>query len=258
MRNLWNILAFLAVVNLLALAFGVGWLWYSGRLDETRVHAVRELFRMPVAEVEAMRFEMEQEQVARETADLEKRRWGQVPATSVSGVDAAERWRDLERTMQDRLESQADALADGIDAELARRIAELDRRAQLLAEGEAAIEARMKMAQDEDFKTLVSSISDLDEDDALAILLNWVEQGDEPLVVSVMASLDADQRADLITELVKQEQAELASRLLLELRKRGWVATSDAEKLNATDPSASRKPGRPVLAGGANGLDGES
>ena len=176
--------------------------------------------------------------------------------TSLEGTP--ERWRDLERTMQDRLESQADALADGIDAELARRFAELDRRAQLLAEGEAAIEARMKMAQDEDFKTLVSSISDLDEDDALAILLNWVEQGDEPLVVSVMASLDADQRADLITELVKQEQAELASRLLLELRKRGWVATSDAEKLNATDPSASRKPGRPVLAGGANGLDGES
>ena len=51
MRTLWNAIAFLAVVNLLALAFAGGWLYRTGRLDRDRIEAVREIFRRPVSEV---------------------------------------------------------------------------------------------------------------------------------------------------------------------------------------------------------------
>lgn len=258
MRTFWNILAFLSVVNLLAIAFGVGWLWYSGRLDEARLHTARELFRMPVAEVEAIRLQQEQDRVAQETSELEQRRWGRIPATSAAGVNAAERWQDLEQRMQARLENQANALSDGIDAELARRSAELDRRAELLAEAEAAIEDRLKAAQDEDFKTLVATVGELDEDDALAILLQWVEQGKEPLVVSVLDALESDKRVDVIAELIKQQKAEMASRLLLELRNRGWIATNDAENLYATNPAAPGNPAETGLAGRPSAFGGGS
>ena len=50
MRTLWNMIAFLAVVNLLAIGLAIGWLGWTERLDQDRLDEVRELFRIPTAE----------------------------------------------------------------------------------------------------------------------------------------------------------------------------------------------------------------
>ena len=53
MRTIWNVLSFMAVVNMLALA-GLGiWLWQSGRLSAERARSVKELFVLNLTDAEA-------------------------------------------------------------------------------------------------------------------------------------------------------------------------------------------------------------
>ena len=52
MKTLWNVLAFMAVVNLLAMAGFVGWLWQSQRLSVDRLEQVRELLKLTIPEQE--------------------------------------------------------------------------------------------------------------------------------------------------------------------------------------------------------------
>ena len=48
MKTIWNVLAFLAITNMLALIlFGV-WLMATGRVDRDRALAVRELVAIPI------------------------------------------------------------------------------------------------------------------------------------------------------------------------------------------------------------------
>ena len=77
-------------------------------------------------------------------------------------------------------------------------------------------------------------------------------------MVSVLDALESDKRVDVIAELIKQQKAEMASRLLLELRNRGWIAANDAENLYATNPAASGNPAKTGLAGRTSALGGGS
>ena len=54
MRTIWSTVAFIAIVNLLALLLTAGWLHQTGRIDRARVEQVRELFRLPVTEEQAI------------------------------------------------------------------------------------------------------------------------------------------------------------------------------------------------------------
>ena len=53
MRVLWNMLSFLAVVNLLALAMVAGWLWKTDRLDRDRLERLRALFAQTITNEQA-------------------------------------------------------------------------------------------------------------------------------------------------------------------------------------------------------------
>ena len=234
MRTFWNILAFISVVNLLVLAIGGGWLWWSGRLDEHRIRAVRQLFVMPAEEVEALRTEFALKEAEAAERALEERRWGQIPVTSVHAIDEAERWNDLGISLQGRLEEQAIALDSGITARLNARVAVLEARERRLLAGERRLQERLDAVHDADFRAMVTSLSQLDEEDALAILLGYIQQGREHLVVTVLAALEEDVRTELIAEFIKANQAELAGRLLLELRERGTDATTSTESVNAS------------------------
>lgn len=243
MKTLWNILAFLAVVNLLAIGIGTGWLWWSGRIDSARVDSMRSMLARPIAEVRAAEAEDDLRQRAAQAAATEERRWGQIPVSSVRAIDEAERWSDLGRSMQGRLEGQAQALAAGIKARAAARTASLDAREAAIAERETALNLRLDAQHDADFAVMVASVSALRDSEALAILLGYINDHREPLVVTVLAALDEDRRTDLIGEFVKANQAELAGRLLLAMRERGREASGTSETAFAARRPASSRPG---------------
>ena len=52
MKLAWNIIAFVAIMNLLAVLFFGGWLAVSGRVNNERIESVRTLFAVP-ADTEA-------------------------------------------------------------------------------------------------------------------------------------------------------------------------------------------------------------
>ena len=82
MIRLWNICAFIALANLVALIGLVVWLTTTGRIDSDRVDQVRALFAQPM-EVERLAAEAERqaEELERE-ASLEEGSMVALPASS--------------------------------------------------------------------------------------------------------------------------------------------------------------------------------
>ena len=234
MRSLWNVLAFIAVVNLLAIILGGTWMWWSGRMDESRLRTTHELFLLPVAEVERLQSELLAEEQVKTMEAQELRKWGSIPVTSIPAIEEGDRRRDLERMMRFRLEREAGALEDRISTMHALRESELDQRERDLKSLQKKIEDRVNALHDEDFQVMVQSVSELDDGDAIEILQTYIAQGREDLVVTLVGSLEQDRRTELLAEFVKENQADLAGRLLLSLRERGLEAVHDAETMNAT------------------------
>ena len=145
-----------------------------------------------------------------------------------------DRRRDLERMMRMRLEREAGALEDRISTKHTLRENDLNRREEDLRLLQKKIHDRVNALHDEDFQVMVKSVSELDDGDAIEILQTYIAQGREDLVVTLVGSLDQDRRTELLAEFVKENQADLAGRLLLSLRDRGLEAVHDAETMNAT------------------------
>ncbi len=234
MRSVWNVLSFVAVVNLIALLFGGAWMWWSGRMDESRLRTAHELFLLPVAEVERINLEVLAQESAKNLEASELRKWGSIPVTSIPAIEEGDRRRDLERMMRMRLEREAGTLEDRISTMHTLRETELDRRDRDLQALQKKIEDRVNALHDEDFQVMVKSVSELDDGDAIEILHTYIDQGREDLVVTLVGSLEQDRRTDLLAEFVKEDPADLAGRLLLSLRERGLEAVHDAEMMNAT------------------------
>ena len=53
MRTAWNIISFLAVVNLLAVAMFIAWMWQTERLDAERVEDLRAMLAITIPEARA-------------------------------------------------------------------------------------------------------------------------------------------------------------------------------------------------------------
>ena len=106
MKTLWNIVSFLAVVHLLALAMFLAWLWTSERLDGRRIHQLREMLAMTIPQADAVAAGE-----AQDAALLQQQR-----ATAVlrqnPGLPSAERVRNIPsaRQTQPRASRRLEAL----------------------------------------------------------------------------------------------------------------------------------------------------
>ncbi len=240
MKTIWNIVAFLAVVNLLALGLAAGWLGWTGRLDEDRLTAVQEIFRVPTSEAARLIDERRALEVAEAEQALELERWGQMPFSTEGAIDAQEQYRDLERLGELRLQRQAATLVEEIDQQAARRLAELSARESKIDRREAKIEAIENRLRDADFKVMVADLEAMDADAALAVLENFLVRGKDDLVVDVLATLDEERRQELLEGFVDRGRPELAGQLLLRLRDRTADGADDPEDLDAVNASVPR------------------
>jgi len=240
MRTLWNAVAFLAVVNLLALAFAGAWLYRTGRLDRDRIDAVREIFRRPVAEVEADRVTAEKAAAAADEAAEQDVAWSPVPVTNLDAADAMERFRDLGRVANDRLEQDAEAIVARIEDTFRRREAELAALRAGIEADRARLDEITARASDADFQQTVTDLGEMKLDTAFAIVRVWLEDGRRTLVVDVLHAIDADRRNALLGEFVDLGRDEVAADLQLALRERAALEAASTESSNAdpanTDP----------------------
>ncbi len=248
MKTIWNIVSFLAVVNLLALGLAAGWLGWTGRLDEDRLTAVQEIFRVPTSEAARLIDERRQLEAVEAEQALDLKRWGQMPFSTEGAIDAQEQYRDLERLGELRLQRQAATLVEEIDQQAARRLAELSAREVKISRREAKIKAIEDRLRDADFKVMVADLEAMDADAALAVLEDFLAREKDDLVVDVLATLDEERRQEILEGFVDRGRPEMAGQLLLRLRDRtanGADDPEDADAVNASVPrnSASRTPG---------------
>ena len=54
MKRAWNIISFIAVVNMLTLMFVITWLWQTGRIDDVRLAELQQWFSTPIEQEAAV------------------------------------------------------------------------------------------------------------------------------------------------------------------------------------------------------------
>jgi hypothetical protein len=242
MRTLWNAVAFVAVVNLLALVIVGGWLHRTGRLDRERIEAVREIFRRPVADVEADR-QASEKAAAADSASAEMQvGWSPVPVTNLDSADAMERFRDLARVEQNELGRHADAMVARIEDTYRQREAELAVLRAAIEADRARLDEIAARAADADFKQTVVDLGEMKLDTSFAIVRVWLEEGRRTLVVDVLHAIDPDRRNALLGEFVDTGRDEVAADLQLALRERAALEASSTESSNADPRNSNAQP----------------
>jgi flagellar motility protein MotE (MotC chaperone) len=231
MKNLWNAVSFVAVVNLLALLMFVGWLWQSGRLSADRVQHMRDVLAMTVEQEQAA--EADAAEVARreaEAADEADRRENPPLPSAVQvnhdrrlddrGAQSLRRVRDENRQLMAQLEQQR--------AQLAQREAAFDARQQAWMDDIAA-ERQRKL--DEQFQQTVGLYESAKPKLAKQWMLELVDGGDLEQVVAYLDAMNPRAASKILNEFKGDEDAALATELLERLRRFGTGAEA------AEDPS---------------------
>ena len=233
MKTVWNILSFLAVVHLLALAMFVAWLWHSDRLDGDRVQQVREMFSMTIPNA---RIAVKQAQVRTE-AELEQRRdqaFGEDPpfssAATIEIGSQVTRHTDQEiRRLEDSKKRQLAQLAE------AQRVSE-EREAESKARVEAwekAVAADKKRQEDEQFAKAVKLLESQQPKQGKMIIVELVGTGKMDQAVAYINAMDDRKRAKLLGAFKTPVEQKLATELLEQLRTFGQPADGPDDVSNA-------------------------
>ena len=233
MKTVWNILSFLAVVHLLALAMFVAWLWHSDRLDGDRVQQVREMFSMTIPNA---RIAVKQAQVRTE-AELEQRRdqaFGEDPpfssAAAIEIGSQVTRHTDQEiRRLEDSKKRQLAQLAE------AQRVSE-EREAESKARVEAwekAVAADKKRQEDEQFAKAVKLLESQQPKQGKMIIVELVGTGKMDQAVAYINAMDDRKRGKLLGAFKTPVEQKLATELLEQLRTFGQPADGPDDASNA-------------------------
>ncbi|MDY7109688.1 MAG: hypothetical protein SYC29_13720 [Planctomycetota bacterium] len=237
MKSLWNVISFIAVVNLLGVLLFVAWLAQSGRLNVDRINAVREVLAPTIAAEEAAAEEAA-EAAAREQAEAAARaREENPPLPSTAQVQQASLTRDQTEAALARVGEETARLRGQLDA----RAAELDRREQTFRTARAAwlasIEAEKERRTDEQFLQTVRQYESAPAKVAKAWILELVDDGEKDQVVAYLDAMNARAASKILREFKTAEEAALATELLEKLRTFGLEAVL-AEESGNDQPSS--------------------
>jgi hypothetical protein len=246
---LWQLAATAAIVNLLALLAGVGWLVGSGRLDRERWEAIRTIVAAPPGGAVP-----EPEPTVEEPAGSIR--------TTAARIEALDREIRQQSISLRRLRDEKEQL----DRTLEDRRAELDRReAAFTAEREAweaSTLAEREARIDTQFRKTVRLLESVPPKQAKDLLLELVRDGDRAGAVAYLDAMSPYKASSVLKTFKGEDETRVAAVLLEELRVRGQRAGSARAAVGAspatTDGNASRPssspaatPNRPVANIGA-------
>ena len=241
MKTIWNVLAFLAITNMLALIlFGV-WLMATGRVDRDRALAVRELVAIPIdvevhAEAEAEAEAIRLEQAAEESSSL-----AGLPMGSEAQIDAVDDLAQLGQLRLRQMEEENRRDRKILDA-YERQLTERER--ALAAEVSAfnAMKARhLEESGEASFATVVKLLESLPPRQAKDQILLMVSSDTPEEAVTILRAMRAGSRTEIIAQMKSEDEKKVASDLLEGLRapsvSGGLQETSDAERTATAAPN---------------------
>lgn len=253
MKRVWNILAFLAITNLLAVGGFVGWLAATDRLSVDRLRNLRESWKMTVAEEKEAEAKATAESEAAKKAATEASRRAGAPESSGQKIEDHRQAQDLLDQQMVRMKEEARQLKE----QLQTKQQELDRQQASLDAARREFEQKQAewkdLAQNEQFQQAVGVLEAQKPADAAKLLTAILDGSAPPLdatpiaaaptpvptapqpqsrnkreiVIRYLASVSDRTRAKIIAEFVKTDQR-LAAELLEDLRKRGGESTAAA------------------------------
>lgn len=238
MRTLWQTVSFIAVVNLLALAILIGWLYSSGRLNRDRVLEVRELLAPTIAEAQsAAEAEAAEAEAARAVAEEAARR-ANPPLASEAHLATVADYQRANLQAEQRMADQAAQLRSDLEAQMA--LLERDREA-FEAEKTAwreSIQEEHDRRADEQFRKTVSLYESVKPALAKDWMMNLIEQGDGDQVVAYLNAMQTRPAKKILEQFKSEADGELAAQLLEDLRTLGLNAelsggTSDDDLADA-------------------------
>ncbi|USN98590.1 MAG: hypothetical protein H6810_10500 [Phycisphaeraceae bacterium] len=223
MKAIWNIITVMALANLIAIVGFVWWLHFSGRLDTDRFEQVRTMFSETIAQQQAR--ETADEAAAKADAEqkADEKRMEIPPITASDALSMRIETSDIDRERIRLLERQVRDLTETLSRE--RRKLDADRAAfekerddfQAMRDRLAAIEG------DAQFAKSVGVLSKMKAADAKQTLSQLLPN-DREQVVSYLDAMQERTRTDIISQFVKDGQADLAAGLLEDIRVRGLEA----------------------------------
>jgi hypothetical protein len=227
MKSLTRAILFVAILNLLAVLVGAGWLFSSGRLNKARVLSVTELFDQPVS-VEEAELKAEQAKIDKELAEQEKPLPELALNTQERNLVRVE-MTQVDRQRLERMKREVKNLQETLRKE--RKLVIADR---LAFEEEKIGFAQMRkrlsdLEGGKQFKKSLSTLSGLKSKDAKSLLSTLLTQQKDEEVISYLSAMEDRTRTAIITEFIKAGEDQLAANLLESLRMRGLETTPSDE-----------------------------
>lgn len=256
MKTIWNILAVIAIANLLALAGFVGWLRMTDRMSVDRLREIREKVSKTITqentEFEQAKAKVEADQKAAEAAA----KAAKAPLTAEQRLAARGEATELDRLRAERLQREVDDLKRGLQAErekLSREQAALDAERKAFQE---LVQGSQDAVANAQFQKSLGVLSTLKPAVAATMIQQLISGAADPnslqpvpapgeaaaanqggpspkpapnagftQAVSYLDAMDDRPRGKIMAEFAKTDPA-LATRLLERLRKRGDLSAS--------------------------------
>jgi len=239
MKKLTKALMIVAVLNLIAVLAGAGWVFASGRVDKQRVLEVVDMFeettagrdtRMKAEEAEAAAL------IAAEEVDL--------PELAMNSGELNNIRLQLTQIDRARLERMQREITDLQNTLKRERAMLANERTDFQIQRDAFEAMRIRIAEIEGSDQFTKSLAVLKESkpkDSMAMLSVLIAQGKREQVVTYLSALSNGIRTEVIAEFVKADEAELAAGLLESIRMRGQETaladgTSDDNTPNTLGP----------------------
>jgi len=224
MRRLWEVVSFVAVVNVLTAAGLVAWLWSGDRLDLDRVAAIRAMLSTTLTDAQAADAALAAEADANALAAAEAMRRQNPPLSSEGQVAlellASERTREANRRLREETMQLQESLdlrsrqLDGIEQDLRDRAVAWD----------ASISEELRRRTDEQFQKTLGLYEALAGKQAKAMLLELVQQGRLEQAVAYLDAMSTRAATRTLKEMTSDEENELATQLLESIRVLGIEA----------------------------------
>ena len=220
MKTLWNILAVIAVGNLLALIGLVGYLKLSDRLDATRMREVRALFSITGKERKAQ--EAEAKTKAEEDAKIakEESKKGTPPVSAADTLDLKIQQSQIDVARLESLKREVQILQETLGRQKAKLDSDRDALEKERKDFEQARDVVKKTETDVQFKKALATLEGLKPDKAKATLQTLIDEKQVDQVVSYLNAMQERSRTRVMDEFIKSDPR-VATDLLERLRTRG-------------------------------------
>ncbi len=231
MKTAWNIIAIVAVLNLLILLGFVGWLFQSQRLDRARFDAVVAILKPTIGQ-EAQEKEEERKKAEALRVEQEKvahlKQTEQGPVTLMDRLSADQQADELAMHKLAKLQTEIAALHRGLETQNRQLAME---RQQLVNERQAFEDTRARresMVRGEDFQQAVQLLEQVKPAQAKQMLEALIRQGRNEQVVEYLAAMDQRKSGAMMREFKSPEEIATATWLLEQLRLRRSEAAANA------------------------------